>query len=340
MDGTFLGDFIPAFSGGLSGTQDILVHPDGSLLVTGINNNTVKQYNGSTGAFIKNFTTGYLLSGPTKMSIGPDSLLYVTQWNSSPNEVARYRLDGSFHSSFTAAGPTRALGMTWDDSARLYVAVFGNTNDGVIRRFDTSGADLGNFIDSQVLLGPTHCWFDHDGTMLVQDWQASNIRRYDALGNYLGIFTSSVGQTEGVAILEDKSMLMPDWAADAVQWVDSAGNYLGVFASGNGLADPNCITKRQALINSLSAKDYLNQIKVRVLNGYRDLIIGSENIDLRKTKIDLFDIKGLDLTKTLREEEISNEHEAFFNIESLSPGVYHVRITLPDDQKIYKILIQ
>ncbi|MBK8498256.1 MAG: hypothetical protein IPL52_05445 [Flavobacteriales bacterium] len=35
LDGTFLGEFIEQGAGGLFGPEDILFHPDGSVLVTG-----------------------------------------------------------------------------------------------------------------------------------------------------------------------------------------------------------------------------------------------------------------------------------------------------------------
>ena len=48
--------------GGLNGTEDILFHPDGSVLVTGFGNTTIKRYDGETGAFLGDFSSGYALA--------------------------------------------------------------------------------------------------------------------------------------------------------------------------------------------------------------------------------------------------------------------------------------
>ena len=94
-DGTYLGDFVAPNAGNLSKTQDLFFHPhDGTLIVSGIDNTAIKRYDLQTGDFIGNFSSGYALSEPTKMAIGPDSLLYVSQWGDAQNKVARFGLDG------------------------------------------------------------------------------------------------------------------------------------------------------------------------------------------------------------------------------------------------------
>ena len=85
-------------------------HPDGSVLVTGFGNTTIKRYDGETGAFLGDFSSGYALATPSKMSIGPDSLIYVTQWDAVQNNIVRFDLDGNFVDEFTTEGAPNGLG--------------------------------------------------------------------------------------------------------------------------------------------------------------------------------------------------------------------------------------
>ena len=62
--------------------------------MTGIGNNAIRRYDPQTGDFMGDFSSGYSLAEPTKMAIGPDSLLYVSQWGDDQSKVARFDLDG------------------------------------------------------------------------------------------------------------------------------------------------------------------------------------------------------------------------------------------------------
>ncbi|MBK9538700.1 MAG: NHL repeat-containing protein [Flavobacteriales bacterium] len=242
--GNYLGDFIPSGSGGLIGPEDVLFHPDGSVLVTGFGNTAIKRYDGVSGAYIGEFSTGYSLDTPSKMSIGPDTLVYVTQWGATQNKVVRFDLDGVFVDEFTSIGTPNGLGHFWDAQGDFYISVFGNGANGTVRRFAADGSDLGVFIDSGVLQGPTDIWQGANGDVLVQDWTAGTVLRYDANGQFLSTFISGLTSPEGIAFLPNGDMLMGDWGVDAVHRFDAAGNALGYFTSGNGLTDPNGVHLR------------------------------------------------------------------------------------------------
>ena len=49
-NGNFLGEFITSGSGNLVGPEQVLFHPDGSVLVTGFGNGAIKRYDGVSGA--------------------------------------------------------------------------------------------------------------------------------------------------------------------------------------------------------------------------------------------------------------------------------------------------
>lgn len=245
LSGTFLGEFIAAGSGGLIGPEDILFHPDGTVLVTGFGNAAIKRYDGTTGAYIGDFSSGYALATPSKMSIGPDDLIYVTQWGTTQNKVVRFGLDGVFVDEFTSIGTPNGLGHFWDDQGRFYISVYGNGASGYVRRFEADGNDLGVFIDSSILQGPTGLLRLANGHVLVQDWTTGTVQHFDENGIHVGVFVSGLTNPEGIALLPTGEMLMGDWGVDAVHIIDFIGNNLGYFCSGNGLTDPNCVRVRE-----------------------------------------------------------------------------------------------
>lgn len=249
--GNYLDDFISSGSGGLSFTEDILFHPDGSVLVTGLGNAYIKRYDGHTGAYIGNFSSGYSLDLPSKMTMGSDSLIYVTQWGTVRNKVVRFNLSGNFVDEFTSIGAPKGLGHTWDEHKNFYISLFGATGgEGTVHKFDSSGNDLGTFINTTILDGPTDIWFDTNGDMLVEDWNAGKILRFDSTGAYVNTFVTGMTNPEGIAFLPDGSMLVCDWAEDAVHLIDSNGIRLGYFCSSH-LIDPNAVKVRASVTASV-----------------------------------------------------------------------------------------
>lgn len=252
VDGNFLGAFIAAGSGGLMGTECMLPHPDGSLLVTGFGNTQIKRYDGATGAFLGNFSYGYSLSLPSKMSIGPDGRIYVTQWGTVQDKVVRFELDGAFAGEFTAIGAPKGLGHYWDAQGRLTIALFGATGtSGTVHRFDSAGNSLGTFINSDFLDGPTDVWPDANGDVLVADWQQGTVLRYDSTGQYLGVELSGMQNPEGHDWLPNGDLLIGDWGLDAVHRFAADGTNLGLFTSGEGLNDPNYVLVRTLPMSSV-----------------------------------------------------------------------------------------
>ncbi len=253
--GNFLGEFIASGSGGLVGPEQVLFHPDGSVLVTGFGNNAIKRYDGLTGDYLGDFSSGYALEAPSKMSIGPDSLIYVTQWGTVQQKVVRFDLAGNFVDEFTNIDTPNGLGHFWDAQGRFYLSVYGNGATGTVQRFAADGTFLDVFINSVILQGPTDIWQEASGDVLVQDWTVGNVLRYDSTGSYLGVYISGLTNPEGHAFLPPNGdLLMGDWGEDAVHWFDNSGNALGYFTSGNGLTDPNGVYVREVL-NTGSAEN-------------------------------------------------------------------------------------
>lgn len=251
-EGKYLGNFVAANDGGLSLTEDILFHPDGSVLVSGFGNNAIKRYDGQTGEYIGNFSSGYTLASPSKMSIGPDSLIYITQWGATQNSIARFTLGGDFVDEFGSVPAPNGLGHVWDSEGNLYVAIFGQNGSGYVLHYDPDGNSLGPYLTTQFLSGPTSIWFGENGEMFVEDWTLGRIVRFAADGEYEGIFTSGLTNPEGAAFTPDGNILVGDWGEDAIHLIDSEGKKQGYFASGNGLLDPNSVKIRPLLSSHVS----------------------------------------------------------------------------------------
>lgn len=122
-----------------------------SLLVTSQGNKTVREYDATTGGFLKVAASGGALGDPLDVVIGLDGNLLVS--DGQTNQVKRYnRATGAFMGVFAStnlAGPT---GMTIHDGV-LYVTN-SNAPQGV-QSFDaTTGANTGTFVPSLVNPSP------------------------------------------------------------------------------------------------------------------------------------------------------------------------------------------
>lgn len=224
----------------LAWPQDILfIEEDQEVLISNLNSGKITRYNGLTGAYINDFITG--LAGPTRMKIGPDSLLYILQWNGT-GMVKRYTLDGVYVDDFTSVGVPQSIGLDWDTDTNLYVSSY---NGKLVRKFDVNGLDQGVFIDSN-LLGPTNIWFDATGDLLVADYNGTSVKRFDATGNYLGEFLTGLGQSEGVAFLANGTILVGKGTNGSVRQYAANGTYIGdkVTSGAGGLIRPNAVVVR------------------------------------------------------------------------------------------------
>ncbi|MEM9530512.1 MAG: hypothetical protein AAGA23_06315 [Pseudomonadota bacterium] len=224
----------------LAWPQDIVFLEDqGVALISNLNSNQINRHDAETGAFIDVFATS--ASGPTRMKIGPDGLLYVLQW-SGDGRVRRYQLDGTPAADFTTTGLSQSIGLDWDSNNNLLVSSF---DDALVQRFDDQGADQGALISSN-LQGPTNLWFEASGDLLVLDWSGGAIRRFSAGGNFLGNFATGLTQPEGIAQLPGGDLLIGNGGTSSVRRYTSTGTLVGDFiASGtSGLIQPNAVVIR------------------------------------------------------------------------------------------------
>ncbi|MCB0215683.1 MAG: NHL repeat-containing protein, partial [Chloroflexi bacterium] len=133
--GLYLGDFVTAGLGGLSG-PDSLVFAGSSLFVSSFSNDRILRYNAATGALIGTFVAAGAggLDGPRGMAFGPDGNLYVASENT--DQVLRYLgSTGAYLGPVVTAGQAgldRPRGLVFGPPAspasatELYVAGFGS----------------------------------------------------------------------------------------------------------------------------------------------------------------------------------------------------------------------
>ncbi|UCC43861.1 MAG: thrombospondin type 3 repeat-containing protein [Candidatus Zixiibacteriota bacterium] len=85
-DGTFIRVFVSAGSGGLSSPRGMVFHPNGNLLVVSRNTGQILEYDGSSGAFVRQFNDDYPLTDPWGLCYGPSGDLFTvaTGYNLPP----------------------------------------------------------------------------------------------------------------------------------------------------------------------------------------------------------------------------------------------------------------
>lgn len=235
---TASGEFVGVFATeNIDWPQDILfLDEDSTVLISNISTGRINKYDALTGLWVGTFAAN--LSDPTRMAIGPDSLLYVLQW-AGTYQVKRYQLDGTFVDVFTNTGVNAAIGMDWNSQGYLFVSSY---YDGKVDCFDTDGNFVTTYVDS-ALAGPTNIWFDDEDILHVLDYDGDAVKRFDTAGNYIDTWITGLDQCEGFAFMDDGSLLFGNGGTGSVKQYDSTGTYLGDFITPNlgGLIRPNAV---------------------------------------------------------------------------------------------------
>jgi hypothetical protein len=127
------------------------------LFVSGLHNNAVLEYNGTSGAFVKTFASGGGLSGPQGLVFGPNGDLFVSGQNN--NAVLEYNgTSGAFVKTFTSGGSLNLpVGLVFGPNGDLFVSGF--VNNAVLEYNGTSGAFIKTFTSGGNLLCPTFLTF-------------------------------------------------------------------------------------------------------------------------------------------------------------------------------------
>ncbi len=324
--GEYLDDFVIAGSGGLSAPQEVRFGTDGNLLVSGRGDTHILEYDGQTGTFIGNFTSGYDLDNPTKMTFGPDGKIYVSQWGTLKKKVARFNaVTGQFVDEFTKTDLNKASGHAWDSEGNLYVACFGSQD---VRKFDTSGNFIGIFTQTGHLQGPINLWFNSDNNLCVLDWTLGSVLVFDGTnGNYLSTFLTGLTNAEGITAGPDSNIFICDWTDNNIKRFDPNGNYLGVFTQGGNMIEPNSLVFR--VNNSTPVKDGIGVIPSEeyLKQNYPNPFNPTTKIDYLVlhpafVSIKIFDLLGNLVSTPVNNFQTSGDHSINFDGKNLSSGIY------------------
>lgn len=310
----------------LNWPQDILfIEDSNTVLISNLGSNKITKHNATTGAYISDFAGS--IGGPTRMKIGPDSLLYVLQWVGT-GKVRRYDLSGNYLGEFTSVSVAQSIGLDWDQSGNLYVSSFGGD---LVRKFDTNGVDLGIFINTN-LLGPTNIWFDTNGDLLVSDYNGTAVKRFDSNGNFLGDFLTGLNQSEGVAIFPSGNILIGNGGNSSVKMFDSTGTYISDFIpSGSGnLINPNAVIIRQ--YNPIGIPEPLSDDISLFLSNIGSAFIFNKDIIHEIETITLYNMEG----KLLEELDFG---QSIWYANNYTPGKYVITANFGNGRIISQLLI-
>ncbi|MCH8853438.1 MAG: hypothetical protein IID41_12430 [Planctomycetes bacterium] len=172
--GAYVGDFVVVASGGLNYPTGMVIAPTGNLLVASRDTDSVLEYDGQNGDFLRVFVAAESgsLNGPFGLAFGPNGNLFVT---SSDNRVIEYDgedgvLVGDFVTAEDNGGLLTPRGLMFKPDGNLIVASF--EGDEVLEYDAATGAFVGKFNNGgteQVLVvdGPWGLRLGWDGQVYV-----------------------------------------------------------------------------------------------------------------------------------------------------------------------------
>lgn len=305
--------------------QDILfLEEQNIVLISNLTTNRISKYDIKTGVFIGDFATA--ISGPTRMKIGKDGLLYVLQWNGN-GKMKRYDLNGNFIDNFTNIGVDSSIGLDWDKQGNSYISSY---NGGYVEKFDIEGKSQGKFITG--LLGPTNIYFDEDGFLFVLDYNSGKIKKFDSNGIFVANFINNVPQCEGVGFLNDDRILIGVGGTSRVKMFDKEGNFISDLITSQtlGLKTPNAVVIR-SMANSTVEKNVTKSIFRQSIGRYYEF--ASDLDKNRINKISLLNTNGEFVTNI----PLVNKN---WMAENLVAGIYFVKaFSKQSDPFIQKIVI-
>jgi YD repeat-containing protein len=141
------------------------------------------------------------------------------------SQALRYTRDGQQIGSITT--PKQATGIGADAQGNIYVATYGDDIALVIRfdRNGNQGTSWGGFeAPGDVEISP-------DGTILVADNSALNVKRFDASGNLLGTLRAGPSGPVGIGVDLDCNVWVTNIAQRRLDRLSPSGRLLGTAAA-------------------------------------------------------------------------------------------------------------
>lgn len=235
-------------TGGLNGPTTAVFGPDGNVYVASFDNDSVRRYNGTTGAFIDVFvpTGSNLLNGPDAgMIFGADGNLYIPSYFS--HRVLRFNgTTGAFIDTFITNGGITAASLR---NPRTVLFRYGcndllinNEQNSRVQRYNaTTGAYIDRIIP--VVSAPTGMAIGADGNIYVASITDSSIIKFSGQdGSNLGTFvTAGSGGLNGVVFLRFLP-LSGDANCDGLVTMADLDGFVQLLIDpvGYAISHPNC----------------------------------------------------------------------------------------------------
>lgn len=204
------------------------------LLVSSRATNSVKRYDGHTGAYVDDFVPpgSVGLSQTQEVLIKGSDILVVGIGTSAVLRFDRRGGPGSpFTSGYALNGPTKA---NWGPDGNLYVSQWGDTQSSVAVFDGATGAFIREATPD--LDRPMDQAWDSEGTLYVLTFGSRDVRRYDETGNLIDIFVRPDEHLRGPVNLwfdEAGDLLIVDWTSGTIQkYSGTDGAHLAELVTG------------------------------------------------------------------------------------------------------------
>jgi DNA-binding beta-propeller fold protein YncE len=283
-----------------------------ALFVTSRADNSVKEYDGITGVFVKVAASGGALGEPLGVVIGLDGNLLVS--DGQTNQVKRYnRTTGAFIDVFAStnlAGPT---GMTIHQGV-LYVT--NSQPPQGVQRFDaTTGANTGQFVPSIAFPTPRDVKVNPANNRLyVLYSSAATVEMFDlttmaSLGPLMPSGSGGLSTPTSMVFGPDGNLYICGGPPYGVRRYNPTGAFIDVFVSGDV---PSGITFGPD--NNLYVANSYNPSNVPRFNyptgAFMDFFVNLGSGDLGRSYHLTFDaVTGATLTYTLHRDCLNNVHD-------------------------------
>lgn len=172
-------------AGAMAALQDLFVSSEGT--------NSVKRYDGVTGAYLGDFVTpgsGGLIA-PQGIQFGPDGHLYVSGGGSG----AVHKYNGQTGASMGVFTLGYTFGFPGDFEFRngsLFVSEFaGGANGGIWEFNGTTGALIAHRVTATG--GTDGFVWDANGNFIASEWGSNSLKKYSSTGTFLGVMGSGGG---------------------------------------------------------------------------------------------------------------------------------------------------